>query len=413
MSKEVLIIGAGITGVTTAYFAAMAGYKVTVLDRQPNSGLETSYANGGQISVSHAEPWANPGAPKKVLKWLLRDDSPLLFRPKLDPRQWLWMGHWLHECKKERADKNTQEIVKIALRSRQLLDEISDKHNIQFNKVKRGILHYYRDEREFEGALRVADVMDKAGCPFKAVTPSEMKDIEPSISYLEQNIIGGTYTPDDFSGDVHTFTRQLQIHCALSLGVTFRWDTKVLGFERSGDEVNGVWIQDKTTIPQGSTFVPANCIILCAGSFSPLLTEQLDINLLIYPCKGYSLTIDVGDTNNAPMVSLTDDENKLVFSRLGRKLRVAGTAEMDGWDFTLKPHRLKPLLTKTKELFPELNYNDMTSWCGLRPTTPSNIPYVGKTKYKGLLLNTGHGTLGWTMGCGTAEQITEILKNNY
>lgn len=416
---DVIVLGAGITGVTTAYFLAKAGKKVCVIDRRADAALETTYANGGQISVSHAEPWAHPGAPMQVLKWLFRKESPLYFTPHLDPRQWAWLGQWLWECRKSAAEKNTMEIVNIALRSRELYREVREAEGIRYQQKSLGILHFYREKKEFEDACRVSELMTRYGCKRRPVTKEEIDLIEPALAH-NRDIIGGTYTEDDESGNARGFTQALARVCETKYGVRFFYNTQVDDVVAGAGEVNEVWVTEKDGSKDARR---AGDLVLCMGSYSPLLAQRLGIFLNIYPAKGYSISVPLDESNEryAPKVSLTDDENKLVFSNLETHLRIAGTAELSGWNNYLPYHRIKPLAEKSARLFPGvfsgMRFDDrywvmsnLNPWTGLRPATPSNVPYVGRSKkYKNLWLNTGHGTLGWTMGMGTAERITEML----
>jgi D-amino-acid dehydrogenase len=418
---DAIVLGAGITGVTTAYLLAKGGRKVQVIDRRPGAALETTYANGGQISVSHAEPWAHPGAPLQVLRWLAARESPLYFIPRLDWRQWAWLAGWLWQCRRSAADRNTIRIVNIALRSRELYRQVSKEEGIKYAHKSLGILHFYRVREEFENACRAADLMSRYGCRRRPVTKKEIDRIEPALA-ANRDIIGGTFTEDDESGDARRFTQALAGICETKYGVHFLYGTNMDDVVTSGSEVDEVKITRLSDGSKGSS--PARDFILCMGSYSPLIAQRLGIFLNIYPAKGYSISVPVDASNEkyTPKVSLTDDENKLVFSNLDTHFRIAGTAELAGWNTSLPYHRIRPIVEKSAELFPDLfsrmNYRDsnwvmshLNPWTGLRPATPSNVPYVGRApKFRNLWLNTGHGTLGWTMGMGTAEMLAEKLQ---
>lgn len=418
---DVVVLGAGITGVTTAYLLAKQGRKVQVIDRRSDAALETTYANGGQISVSHAEPWAHPGAPLQVIKWLSAKDSPLYFSPRLDWRQWVWLAGWLWQCRRSAADQNTIRIVNIALRSRELYRKVREEEGMHYAHKSLGILHFYRDSREFENACRVAELMTRYGCLRRPVAKEEIDRIEPALAH-NRDIIGGTYTENDESGDARRFTQGLARVCETKYGVQFLYGTEIDDLVVSGREVKEVQIT-RSDGSKGSSY--AGDFVLCMGPWSPLIAQRLGIFLNIYPAKGYSISVPLDKSNRkyAPKVSLTDDENKLVFSNLETHLRVAGTAELAGWNKSLPYHRIKALVGKSVELFPELfskmNYLDphwvtthLNCWTGLRPATPSNVPYVGRSARIGnLWLNTGHGTLGWTMGMGTAEMMAKMFLN--
>lgn len=416
---DVIVLGAGITGVTTAYLLAREGREAVVLDRQPDAALETTFANGGQISVSHAEPWAHPGALGQVLRWLPRKESPLYFSPHLDWRQWVWLADWLWQCRRSAADRNTAMIVDIALRSRELYREVRQIEGIRYHNRSLGILHFYRVRHEFEDACRVAELMTRRGCRRRLVTKEEIDRLEPALA-RNHEIVGGTYTDEDESGDARLFTQELARVSAAKYGVRFLYRTYIEDLHSEGGRITAV----KAIGSDGAkeTF-HARDFVLCMGSYSPLLAQKLGIFLNIYPAKGYSISIPLDERNAqfAPKVSLTDDENKIVYSNLETHLRVAGTAELTGWDRSLPYYRIKPIVENAAKLFPavfsDMNYRDrnwvmnhLNPWMGLRPATPSNVPYIGRSgKYGNLWLNTGHGTLGWTMGMGTAERLTKMM----
>lgn len=416
---DVLVLGAGITGVTTAYLLSKNGMKVCVVDRQPDAALETTFANGGQISVSHAEPWAHPGAPAQVLRWLAQKESPLYFTPHLDWRQWAWLAGWLWECRGSAAERNTIRIIDIALRSRELYKEVRNSEEIRYRVKSLGILHFYRVRKEYECACRVAELMSRHGCRRRSITKEEIDRLEPALAQ-NGDILGGTYTDEDESGDARIFTQALARICERKYGVRFLFRTRIDDLVWSGQEVKEVRVTGGDGVKGVLT---ARDFVLCMGSYSPLLAQRAGIFLNIYPTKGYSVSVPLDDSNReyAPRVSLTDDENKLVFSNLETHLRIAGTAELAGWDASLTYHRVKPIVERSAELFPGLfaglNYRDphwvmsrLQPWACLRPSTPSNVPYVGRSpKLRNLWLNTGHGTLGWTMGMGTAEMIARML----
>ncbi len=417
---DALVLGAGISGVASAYFLARAGLDVLVIDRRAAPALETTYANGGQISVSHAEPWAHPGAPQQVLKWLTEKESPLYFSPRLDRRQWVWLAAWLWQCRKPAADRNTLQIMKIALRSRELYREVRQAEKIDYAQKSLGILHFYRNHDEFENAKRVAELMSENGCRRRPVTKEEIDSIEPALAQ-NRDIIGGTYTEDDESGDARRFTQALARICEQRYRVRFLFNTNIESLVSSGNEIYAAQIAAN----DGSKdLIRARHFVLGLGPWSPFMAQKLGIFLNIYPAKGYSISTPLDPTNvrYAPRVSLTDDENKIVYSNLETHLRVAGTAELAGWDSSLHYHRIRPLVEKAAELFPgvfsNMDFRDpqwvlanLNPWTGLRPTTPSNLPYVGKRpEFRNLWLNTGHGTLGWTLGMGTAKMVAEMIN---
>ncbi|QPF75778.1 D-amino acid dehydrogenase [Roseateles sp. DAIF2] len=403
---HVIVLGAGITGITSAWYLRQAGHEVTVIDRQPAAGLETSYANGGQISVSHAEPWANPGAPLKVLKWLMKEDAPLLFRLRADAAQWRWGLAFLRECLPGRTAHNIRNIVSLGMYSRAKLRELRAATGIQYDQRSQGILHFYTSEAEYAAAQEPARIMREQGCELDMKTPDECVAIEPALAQCRHQIVGGSMTPSDESGDAHRFTQELARRCA-EAGVHFRYETRLLGIERRGDAIEQIVTADAGGRVER---LRADSYVLCLGSFSRGFARELGVDLNIYPAKGYSVTLPVTSAEHSYQVSLTDDEYKLVFSRLGERLRIAGTAELNGYDSSLNLARCEAIVRRTRELFPQMTDGSGAQyWTGLRPATPSNLPYIGRSRIANLFLNTGHGTLGWTHGCGSGAAIADIV----
>ncbi|HZW20010.1 D-amino acid dehydrogenase [Noviherbaspirillum sp.] len=408
---KVIVLGAGIVGTASAWFLDKAGHEVTVLERQPGAALETSFANGCQISVSHAEPWANPAAPRKILKWLGREDAPLLYRFRPEWLQWRWGMHFLRECLPARTAANIRQIVAIAEYSRQTLQAVRAETGIEYDHLTRGILHFYTDRHEFDHSLATARLLRELGCPRQSIDADEVVRIEPALAGMRNKIAGGDYTATDESGDVYKFTEGLA-HKAAGNGVDFRFNTTATRLLTEGTgaaaKVCGVEVIDGHGRHQ---VLQADAFVVALGSFSVPLLKPLGVDLLIYPGKGYSATYRITNPAAAPSVSLTDDGYKLVLSRLGDRLRVAGTCELNGYTRELNPTRCAAITRRTRELFPDAcDYDDAVYWTGLRPLTPSNVPYIGKTRYANLFLNTGHGTLGWTMGCGSGRAIADIVS---
>ncbi|MBO9537599.1 D-amino acid dehydrogenase [Herbaspirillum sp.] len=407
---KVIVLGAGIIGTASAWFLTKEGYDVTVIERQPGAAQETSFANGCQISVSHAEPWANPSAPMKVLKWLGKEDAPLLYRFRPEWLQWKWAVNFLRECTAARTDENIRNIVALCEYSRQTLQAVRAETGIQYDHLTRGILHFYTEEKEFQESLPAAKLMRDLGCPRESIGADEVVKIEPALASIRNKIVGGDFTATDESGDVYKLTTGLAKK-AEEAGAQFRFSTTITRLITEGAgasaRVTGVEIIN----PDGRHEVlKADAFVVAMGSFSQPLVKPLGIDLLLYPGKGYSATYKVTNPDAAPTVSLTDDGYKLVVSRLGDRLRVAGTCELNGYTRELNTTRCEAITRRTRELFPDgCDYDNPVYWTGLRPLTPSNVPYVGKTKFSNLYLNTGHGTLGWTMGCGSGRAIAEIV----
>ena len=401
---RVLVIGAGVIGTTSAWYLAKAGHEVIVIDRQPGAAQETSFANGGQISVSHAEPWANPGALRKIIGWMGKEDAPLLFRWRLDSELFRWGLKFVRECSATRTRSNMQAIVSLASYSRRCLQELRHSTGIAYDELTRGILHFYTDEQEFQAAAMAAELMRGFGLDRRQVDAAKCIEIEPALADARAMIVGGHYTPSDESGDAHLFTSRLA-QLAGKIGVRFEYGVPIVRLRGDKEKI------DCAEKYNGET-IRADAYVVACGSFSHALLGPLGINVPIYPAKGYSATLTLADGQNlAPTVSLTDDGRKLVFSRLGNRLRIAGTAEMNGYDMSLNPVRCAALIDRTRQIFPQLKtLGAPVFWTGLRPATPSNIPLIGRARYSNLFLNAGHGTLGWTMACGSGKALADIIS---
>lgn len=412
---KIVIVGGGIIGVTTAYFLAKSGHTdIVVLEKSEElacrTGTGASFANGGQISVSHAEPWANPAAPAKILKWLGQEDAPLLWKWRSDLRQMAWGIDFLYQCTQSRWRSNIKNIVNLATYSRSLLSNVREEAGIDNNQLLNGIIHFYTDENEYKNAEQASMILQDFGCHRIPLTAKRLIQLEPALSTVD-GLVGGTYTPEDQSGDAHAFTLQLADVCQSQYDITFLTGANVHSVANHNGKVTGVRWNDTVTMDQH--FTKADIVIMCAGHASPGLTREHGIHLSIIPVKGYSATVPIIDPVVAPYISLTDDGHKIVFSRLGNQLRIAGTAEVAGIDTTLSDVRCKALTNRGRSLFGEdgFAWESAKYWTGFRPCTPSNVPYIGSTKLPGLYLNTGHGTLGWTMACGSAATITDIVNN--
>jgi D-amino-acid dehydrogenase len=408
---KVIVLGSGIIGTASAWFLSKAGHDVTVIERQTGAAQETSMANGCQISVSHAEPWANPTAPLKILKWLGQEDAPLLYRFRPELLQWQWALRFLRECTAARSARNMRQIVAMAEYSRQTLQTVRQETEIAYDCLTRGILHFYTDQKEFDSSVPVSARMRALGCPRQSIDAERVVAIEPALADIRHKIVGGHYTETDESGDVHRFTAGLAER-ARAAGVDFRFSTSITRLLTEGTgaaaKVSGVEVIDADGYHQ---VLRADAFVVALGSFSVELLKPLGINLMIYPGKGYSATYPILKPELAPTVSMIDDGYKLVFARLGNQLRVAGTCELNGYSRELNTARCEALTRRTRELFPDAcDYSNPVYWTGLRPLTPSNVPYVGKTRLSNLFLNTGHGTLGWTMGCGSGRAIADIVS---
>ena len=411
---RIIVLGSGLLGVSSAYYLSQQGHEVTVVDRQSSPAAETSFANGGQISVSHAEPWANPGAPIKLLQWLGKEDAPLLFRLRADMRQWMWGLQFLRECTPARTRHNIQQIVRLGTYSRDTLQQLRRDTGIEYDQRTQGILHFYTSQKEFDAALAPTEQMRELGCERNIVSADEAVRLEPTLRHIRPQLAGATYTAEDESGDANRFARELVKLCEAN-GVKFLMNHTITAMREAGGQIDHVEATDNEGRFQR---LVADSYVMAMGSFSPLYLKPLGIHLPIYPAKGYSVTMPVKDATMAHQVSLTDDEFKLVFSRLTPvngdgtdRLRIAGTAEFNGYDRDLNRIRCEAIVRRVEQLFPGAGDATQASfWSGLRPATPSNVPLIGKSKLPNLFLNTGHGTLGWTHACGSGKSIARIVS---
>jgi len=391
---RVAVLGAGVIGVSSAWYLARAGHEVTLVDRQPEAGMETSFANGGQISAGHAEPWAKPSVLPKVLRWLGREDAPLLFRPRADLAQWMWGLRFALECIPGRFERNRRQLAGLASYSRDSLIELRAETGLQYHQLSRGILRFCTEQADFDALAAHGETRTAAEC----------LAIEPALRDSRTPVIGGVYTPEDESGDAHEFTLQLAQR-AEALGVRFLRGTTVEGMEIAGGRV--------VAAQAGGRRLEADAFVVSLGSYSPLLLAHLGISIPVYPLKGYSITIALSPeaAARAPTVSLTDEAHKLVMSRLGERLRCAGTAELTGYDTSVNEMRCAAILQRIEQLFPALTgAGEVTRWAGLRPATPNNVPVIGRTRFANLYLNTGHGTLGWTLAAGSGRALADLVS---
>ncbi len=417
---HVLVLGSGLLGVSSAYYLSLLGHQVTVVDRQACPAAETSHANGGQISVSHAEPWANPSAPFKVLKWLAKEDAPLLFRLRADPRQWAWGLQFLRECTPARTRHNIAQIVNLGTYSRTALQQLRRDTGIAYDHRTQGILHFYTSAQEFEAALEPARQMRELGCERRVVSADEAVELEPALRAIRPQLAGATYTAEDESGDARKFTLALAQLCE-ARGVRFLMGHHITRLVRgTGATAQAIEHVEVTDHTGRFTRLAADSYVLAAGSFSAALAQPLGMRLPVYPAKGYSVTLPVVDASRAYQVSLTDDEYKLVFSRYTSttadgqtddRLRIAGTAELAGYDRHLNATRCQAIVRRVQQLFPGASDASRAQfWSGLRPATPSNVPLIGRSALRNLFLNTGHGTLGWTHACGSGQALADIIS---
>ncbi|TWO71036.1 D-amino acid dehydrogenase [Caenimonas sedimenti] len=413
---KTLVLGAGIIGISTAWHLLERGHDVIVVDRQPEAARETSFANAAQISVSYCEPWANRHAPAKLVKWMFRNDAPLVFRPQLDWQQWRWGLQFLSQCNDAAFERNVQQLVALGAYSHAALKDVVRATGIDYQRLERGIAHYYTDQASFDGAAEAAQLMQKFGVNRKVVSKEELLKIEPAFARFDR-IVGGTYTASDESGDARVFTQSLAARCA-ERGVQFLYGHDIERLEQAGGRVAAVRIRDRATGQMQR--LTADDVVVACGSYSAPLLRQVGIDLPIYPGKGYSATFAINRPELAPSVSTIDDELKIAMSRLGNELRVAGTIELSGYDATLDTplaqarcrmlaERIETVLPGVCDTRTEAEGGNPRFWTGLRPATPTNIPFIGRTRVGGLWVNAGHGTLGWTHGAGSGKAMAELI----
>ncbi len=398
---KIIIVGAGIIGITTAYELVGDGHEVTVIDQRAAPCLETSYANGGQISASHPDPWASPSNVMRLFRWLFRRESPVHLNPGWDPAAWRWCWHFLQNCTTLRAKRNTERMLRLALYSRQCYARIRARENPQYSLLQRGILHIFRDARAFDTARYQAEVVSSLGCERREISVDDCMSLEPALAAVEKQLVGAMFCSEDESGDAYQFGNALA-RIARENGTQFRYGETATGIIVRNGKALGVATCDDC--------FHADAVVLAAGAWSPAFLAGVNLHLPVYPAKGYSATINVGNSVDAPSISLIDDEKKLVYSRLGPRLRAAGMAEFSGFDKSIPANRQEVLLTEAASFFPALNWRESPRfWSGLRPQTPDSVPVIGNCGIEGLLLNTGHGTLGWTMAAGSARVIADLV----
>jgi D-amino-acid dehydrogenase len=389
MSKKVAVVGAGIAGLTTAYYLAREGHSVVVYEQERYPAMRTSFANGGQVSVSNSEVWTTWGNVKKGIRWMFRKDAPLLIRPRLDWAQWRWMAKFLYYTATGAYEKNTKETIRLGLVSRDLYKNIIHEEQLSFDQSPSGILHFYKDEQYFEAAKQAQDIYRKNGAEWDIVDTKGVKELDSTLEKV-QGIVGGAWTLGDWTGDIHKFCIQLSEVLATKYGVTFHYNWKINHLEEL-------------------SFYDA--IVVANGVGSEKLANSVGDSLGIYPVKGYSITINNVDPKHLPTVSLLDDQAKIVTSTLGNRFRVAGTAELAGENYDIRRDRIQPLLDWVHINFPDINTHDYSQWACLRPMTPNMMPVVGQSnKNPKVFYHAGHGHLGWTLSPATAKQLCKIME---
>ena len=398
---KVAVLGAGVVGVTSAYYLAKAGHEVSVIDRQPAAALETSHANAGEISPGYASPWAAPGIPAKAVKWLLMDHPPLILRPKLDPAMIGWLLAMLRNCTPARYALNKARMVRLAEYSRDQLIDLRAATGISYDERMRGTLQLFRTQHQLDGVAKDIEVLRAGGVPFEVLDREGCIAAEPGLANARDTLVGGLRLPNDETGDCFMFTTALA-KLAADLGADFQYDTAINGLRTEAGRISAV------ATSRGE--VKADAYLVALGSYSPLLVKPLGLRLPVYPVKGYSITAPIADAERAPVSTLLDESYKIAITRLGDRIRVGGMAEISGYTNDLHPERRRTLEHSLGSLFPGAGTaRDATFWSGLRPMTPDGTPVIGATKIDNLFLNTGHGTLGWTMACGSGQVIADLI----
>jgi D-amino-acid dehydrogenase len=399
---KVLVLGGGVIGVTTAYYLARAGHSVTVLDRQPGPALETSFANAGEVSPGYASPWASPGVPLKAIKWLTMKYGPLVIRPKLDPAMWIWVARMLRNCTAARYALNKSRMVRLAEYSRNVLRDLRAETGIAYDERTLGTLQLFRTQSQLDGTGGDIAVLKQYGVPYQLLDRDGCVRVEPALAGVREKIAGGLHLPGDETGDCKLFTERLA-NLAVTLGVGFRYGVGIKGLVTEAGRISSVMTD------HGS--FSADAYVVALGSYSPLLLKRVGIPLPVFPIKGYSITVPIVDAAGAPESTVMDEAYKVAITRLGDRIRVGGTAEVAGYDLNLHEGRRATLEHSVGDLFGRGgDLTKATFWTGLRPMTPDGTPVIGPAKYPNLYLNTGHGTLGWTMACGSARVISDQIS---
>lgn len=398
---RVIVLGSGVIGVTTAWYLARRGASVTVMDRQPGPALETSYANAGQVSPGYSTPWAAPGVPLKALRWMFERHAPLSIRPDGSLYQLRWLVAMLANCSAKRYAINKERMLRLAEYSRDCLRQLRDETGIDYEQRTRGTLQLFRTSEQLAAARRDISVLEKLGIPYELLSANQLGCAEPALSKVQEKLSGGLRLPNDETGDCFLFTQRLA-DAATQAGVRFEFNRNVDALECVAGRVNAV--------RSGKETIAADAFVVACGSYSRRLVAPLGLDVPVYPVKGYSLTIPIRDADAAPVSTVLDETYKIAITRFNDRIRVGGMAELAGFDSSLRQHRRETLEMVVKDLFPKaVAMREATFWSGLRPMTPDSTPIVGASDYRNLFLNTGHGTLGWTMACGSGQLIADLV----
>jgi D-amino-acid dehydrogenase len=401
---KVLVLGAGVVGVASAYYLARAGHDVTVIERREQSGLETSFANAGQVSPGYSSPWAAPGIPMKALKWLLMKHRPLVIWPMADPAMWRWGISMLANCTAAAYARNKARMVRLAEYSRDSLRDLRHETGITYDDRQQGTLQLFRTQQQLDHISADTVVLDRYHVPYEVLDAAGCVAAEPALAPVRGTIVGGLRLPQDETGDAHQFTQRLAA-IAEAHGVVFRYGTTINALRAEAGSITGV--------ETGAGVLTADRYVLALGSYSPLLLRGHGIYLPVYPVKGYSITIPISNPDASPVSTVMDETYKVAITRLGDRIRVGGTAELAGYSSTLRAPRRATLEKSVTDLFPHGgDVSKASFWTGLRPMTPDGTPVIGPTRWKNLFLNTGHGTLGWTMACGSGRLLADLVTGH-
>ncbi|UCI30482.1 D-amino acid dehydrogenase [Mesorhizobium sp. B4-1-4] len=400
---KIMVLGGGVIGVTTAYYLADAGHEVTVVDRQKGPALETSFANAGEISPGYASPWAGPGIPLKAIKWLLMKHGPLVVRPAFDPHMWTWLVKMLRNCTAERYAINKSRMVPLAEYSRDTLKALREATGISYDERTQGTLQLFRTQKQLDGTSGDVEVLKKYGVPYEILDQDGCITAEPGLAGVREKFVGGLRLPHDETGDCKMFTDKLAELC-VARGVKFEYDMTIWRVIRSRNRI--------ANLSTSKGFKTADAYVMALGSYSAGFMRRMKRSIPVYPVKGYSITVPIKDAALAPVSTVMDETYKVAITRLGDRIRVGGTAEISGFDLRLHESRRRTLEHSVGDLFPGAGaMREATFWCGLRPMTPDGPPLIGRTELSNLYLNTGHGTLGWTMACGSAKVLADIISS--
>lgn len=399
---KIVVLGAGVIGVTSAWYLRQAGHEVTVIDRQPGPALETSFANAGEISPGYSSPWAAPGIPQKALRWLFMNHAPLIIRPNLDPQAVRWMWQMLMNCNSASYKRNKGRMVRVAEYSRDCLMALRQDIGIRYDERTQGTLEVFRTQKQIDGLTKDIQVLKDGGVPFELLDTDGCVAAEPGLTASRHKIVGGLRLPNDETGDCFKFTNALS-EKAEAAGVVFRYGVDLRGLVREGERIKAVQTADGD--------IEADLFVAALGSYTPAFLQPLGLDVPVYPVKGYSLTLSIIDEHRAPLSTVMDEAHKVAITRLGTRIRVGGMAEIAGFSRDLPEARLNTLKYVVEDLFGgagDLNHPNL--WSGLRPMTPDGTPIIGPTRYGNLWLNTGHGTLGWTMSCGSGKVLADLIS---